>query len=119
LGGRSGFTILALKKKAHIIQQLCLGLRNFVYFRMLYFLQVYQRPTFLYQTYGIPQSKKSTCLILEEVEMARSQASVASQQQQRVDKINTTNDKTSASNENQDEIQFSLMTKFRILSADL
>lgn len=39
-----------------------------------------------------PQSKKFMCLILEEVEMARSEAFVASQQQ-RVDKINTTNDR--------------------------
>jgi len=51
--------------------------------------------------------------------MARSKTFVASQQQQRVNKINTTNNKRSSSNENQNKIQLSLMTKFRILRADL
>jgi hypothetical protein len=90
LGG--GFTILALKKNAHIIQQLCLGLRNFVHFNMLYFFQGLPEAHFPLQDLQCPQSKKFMCLILEEVEMARSEAFVASQQQ-RVDKINTTNDR--------------------------
>ena len=90
--GRGGFTILALKKNAHIIQHLCLGLRNFVHFKNVLFLTGLPEVHFPLPDLQHPQSKKFTCVILEEVEMARSEAFVASQQQ-RVDKINTTNDR--------------------------